>query len=60
MNELRFEGVTFVKSECAKLSREDFIKQHLNVFWMDRKESARSKMLGKAYDLMAPPVKADT
>ncbi|MCM1093791.1 MAG: hypothetical protein NC421_07545 [Lachnospiraceae bacterium] len=60
MNELRFEGVTFMKSECVKMSREDFISRHLDVFWMDRKEATRGKMLGKAYDLMAPPVKADT
>lgn len=57
MNEIRFEGVTFVKSECVKMSREDFIKAHLDVFWTDRDKATRRKMLGKAYDLMAPPVK---
>ncbi|MCM1141439.1 MAG: hypothetical protein NC453_22955 [Muribaculum sp.] len=59
MNEIRFEGVTFIKSECAKMSREDFISRHLGVFWTDRKEAIRRKMLGKAYDLIVPPVKAD-
>lgn len=59
MNEIRFEGVTFIKSECAKMSREDFINRHLGVFWTDRKEATRRKMLGKAYDLIVPPVKAD-
>lgn len=59
MNEIRFEGVTFIKSECVKMSREDFINRHLDVFWTDRKEATRRKMLGKAYDLMVPPVKAE-
>ncbi len=59
MNELRFEGVTFIKSECTKLSREDFINRHVDVFWTDRKEATRRMMLGKAYDLMVPPVKAE-
>lgn len=59
MNEIIFESVTFIKSECVKMSREDFIRRHLNIFWTDRKESIRRKMLGKAYDLMVPPVKAE-
>lgn len=59
MNEIRFEGVTFIKSECLKMSREDFIKRHIDVFWADRDKAVRRKMLGKAYDLMAPPVKAE-
>lgn len=59
MNEIRFEGVTFIKSECAKMSREDFISRHLDVFWTDRKEATRRKMLGKAYDLIVPPAKKD-
>lgn len=59
MNEVIFERVTFIKSECVKMSREDFINRHIDVFWTDRKESTRRKMLGKAYDLMAPPVKAE-
>lgn len=59
MNEIRFEGVTFIKSECAKMSREDFINRHLDVFWTDRKEATRRKMLGKAYDLIVTPAKKD-
>lgn len=58
MNELIFEGVTFIESECVKMSREEFIEQHVDVFWTDRKDATRRKMLGKAYDLMAPQVKA--
>ena len=59
MNEMKFEGVTFVKSECTKMSREDFIKHHLDVFWTDRDKATRRKMLGKAYDLIMPPAKAE-
>lgn len=59
MNELIFEGVAFIKAECRKLSREEFIDSHIDVFWPDRKEATRRKMLGKAYDLIVPPVKAD-
>ncbi|MCF0219324.1 MAG: hypothetical protein HUK14_06040 [Muribaculaceae bacterium] len=56
---IRYEGVTFVKSACLKLSREDFVKQHIDVFWTDRDKATRRKMLNKAYDLIAPPVKAE-
>ncbi len=54
-NDVTYEGVTFIKSTCLKLSREEFIEKHLRIFWTDRKEATRRKMLGKAYDLMAPP-----
>lgn len=57
MNEIRFEGVTFVREECVRMGRENFIKAHLDVFWIDRDKATRRKMLGKAYDLMAPPAK---
>lgn len=56
---IRFEGVTFVVEECLKLSREAFIKRHIDVFWTDRDKATRRKMLNKAYDLIAPPVEAD-
>lgn len=55
MNELRFEGVTFVKTECVKLSRDEFIKRHVDIFWLDKDKPTRKKMLSSAYDLMAPP-----
>lgn len=59
MNEITYEGVTFIKAECAKMTRDEFISNHISVFWTDRKEATRRKMLGKAYDLMVPPVKAE-
>lgn len=55
---IRFEGVTFVKEACLRMSRSEFIARHLEAFWTDRDKATRKKMLGKAYDLMARPVKA--
>ncbi len=49
---LKYENVTFLKAPAKKVSREEFISQHLNVFWQDRDESTRKKMLGTVHDLI--------
>lgn len=49
---LKYENVTFLKEPAKKLTRDEFIAQHLNVFWLDRKESTRRKMLGVVHDLI--------
>lgn len=49
---LKYENVTFLKEPATKLTREEFIAQHLHVFWQDRKESTRRKMLGQVHDLI--------
>lgn len=49
---LKYENVTFIKEEVKKMSKSAFIAQHLNVFWLDRDEAKRKKMLGAAYDLI--------
>lgn len=49
---LKYENVTFLKEPAKSLSRDEFIAQHLNVFWLDRKESTRRKMLGTVHDLI--------
>lgn len=49
---LKYENVTFLKEPAMKLTREEFIAQHLHVFWQDRKESTRRKMLGQVHDLI--------
>lgn len=49
---LKYENVTFLKEPAKKLTRDEFIAQHLNVFWLDRKESTRRKMLGTVHDLI--------
>ena len=54
---LKYENVTFVKEEVKKMSKSEFIAHHLNVFWLDRDEAKRKKMLGAAYDLITAGVK---
>lgn len=55
---LRYENVTFLRDPVKQLSRQKFIALHLNVFWMDRDEPTRRKMLGEVYDLIKGPKKA--
>lgn len=49
---LKYENVTFLKEAARQQTKEEFINQHLNVFWQDRKVSTRRKMLGTVYDLI--------
>ena len=49
---LKYENVTFLREPAKKLTREEFIALHLNVFWLDRKEITRRKMLGTVHDLI--------
>lgn len=49
---LKYENVTFLKEPARKLTRDEFIARHLTVFWRDRKESTRRKMLGEVHDLI--------
>lgn len=49
---LKYENVTFLKEPARRLTRDEFIALHLNVFWQDRKEEVRRKMLGSVYDLI--------
>lgn len=49
---VKYENVTFLKEPAKRLTREEFIAQHLNVFWQDRKESTRRKMLGTVHDII--------
>jgi len=43
------DGVTFVEEECKKMSEEEFKTQMGKVFWQDRDEETREKMLADAY-----------
>lgn len=49
---VKYENVTFLKEPAKRLTREEFIARHLNVFWQDRKESTRRKMLGTVHDII--------
>lgn len=48
-----FEGVTFIEHAVKKMSKSEFIKMHMSVYWQDRSESDRRKMLSDTYDLIA-------
>lgn len=50
-----FEGVNFNDDEVRKLSREEFEQQHIGLFWRDRDEATRKKMLAQAYGLICKP-----
>lgn len=49
-----FEQVNFNEEEIRKMSREEFESRHIGLFWLDREEATRKKMLGQVYDLIKP------
>ena len=55
---LKYENVTFLKSPAKEMTRDEFIARHLSVFWLDRKESVRKKMLGTVHDLITGATKS--
>ena len=55
---LKYENVTFLKEPAKRLSKEEFIAHHLNIFWPDRDEETRKKMLGAVHDLITGAKKA--
>lgn len=52
-----FERVNFNEEEIKKMSCEEFEARHINLFWLDRDEATRKKMLGQVYDLINKPAK---
>lgn len=52
-----FERVNFNEEEVKKMSREDFESRHVDLFWLDRDEATRKKMLGQVYDLINKPAR---
>lgn len=49
-----FECVNFNEEEVRKMSLADFKKRHINLFWLDRDEETRGKMLEQVYGLIKP------
>lgn len=49
---MKFEGVTFVESAVKQMTKEEFIKKHVDVYWLDRKKEDRKKMLSDVYVLI--------
>jgi hypothetical protein len=35
------------------MTKDAFVKAHVDVFWLDRDKPTRKKMLGRVYDLIA-------
>ena len=54
-----YEKVTFVEEEIKKMSKEVFIEKHLGVFWVDRDEETRKKMLADVYKRITGKGKKD-
>lgn len=52
-----FERVNFNDEEIKKMSRDEFVSRHINLFWLDRDEATRKKILGQVYDLITKPAK---
>lgn len=52
-----FERVNFNDEEIKKMSQDEFESRHINLFWLDRDEVTRKKMLGQVYDLITKPAK---
>lgn len=48
-----YEGVNFNAEEVRKMTPEEFESRHLPLFWRDRNEETRKKMLGQVYELIA-------
>lgn len=49
---MKIEGVTFVTSVVRSMTKEAFIKAHVNVYWTDRTKKERYKILSDAYDVI--------
>ena len=54
-----FEGVNFNDGEIKKISRDEFESRHINLFWLNRDDATRKKMLGQVYDLITKPARQD-
>ena len=44
-----YEGVAFVETEVKKMSKEVFIKRHIDAFWPKKDKETRKKMLADVY-----------
>ena len=55
-----FENVNFNEEEVRKLSAEEFEERHIGLFWLDREEQTRKKMLSQVYKLITRPAKEKT
>ena len=52
-----YERVNFNEEEVKKMSRDEFESRHITLFWLDRDEATRKKMLGEVYGIINKPAK---
>lgn len=52
-----FECVNFNDEVVRTMSRDEFEARHIGLFWQNRDEATRKKMLGQVYDLITKPAK---
>lgn len=52
-----YELVNFNEEEVRKMSREEFESRHIGLFWLDRDEATRKKMLAEVYDIINKPAR---
>ena len=53
------EGVFFVVEECRMMTKEEFVDNFIDVFWLNRPRKERKKMLNDAYALINPPSRVE-
>lgn len=56
---MKYDGVTFVVQAVKAMSKEVFIKHHIDNFWLDRDKETRSKMLADVYQRIVGKSKKD-
>lgn len=47
---MRVNGVTFVESEVVKLTKDEFVAMHIDVFWLGLPKDKRKTRLSSVYD----------
>ena len=52
-----FEGVNFNEEEIRKMEQDKFESMHIDLFWQNRDEATRKKMLGQVYELVNKPAR---
>lgn len=53
-----YEQVNFNEEAVRKMSQEEFESRHIGLFWQNRDEATRKKMLAEVYGLICKPTKS--
>ena len=49
---MKFEGVTFVEDAVKSMTKQAFIRRHINVLWKDRSEDERKQLLSDIFSMI--------